>query len=245
VPGAAENDIGPPARAVRAWTPLARALTATGDHWTLTIALALAPGRMRLTHLRRRLPGISTGVLERALQQMVALGLVKRMRFKEVPPRVELELTDAGRELLPIAAALTRWGVRHLWSPPRERERVDLDVLLRLLPALVEEEAGLPEGSLEAIVTDVDPPVRFLYHVEDGRLLLEDRPSQAAVVGGPATAATTTASTLASVHGDRNAWLTALGPAGDCGQLHVTGGERLAGRILDALAGQLDQGLPQ
>ena len=40
------------------------------------IALALAPGRMRLTHLHRRLPGVSTGVLERYVQQMVALGLV-------------------------------------------------------------------------------------------------------------------------------------------------------------------------
>ncbi len=68
----------PPARS--AWTPLARTLAATGDRWTLTIALALAPGRMRLTHLRKHLPGVSTGVLERYIQQMVALGLVSRTR---------------------------------------------------------------------------------------------------------------------------------------------------------------------
>jgi DNA-binding HxlR family transcriptional regulator len=96
-----------------AWTPLARALEATGDHWTLAIVLALAPGTTRLTHLRERLPGISTGVLARGLSHMVGLGLVTRTRFKEKPPRVELELTDAGRELIPIAEALARWGMRH------------------------------------------------------------------------------------------------------------------------------------
>jgi DNA-binding HxlR family transcriptional regulator len=105
-------------RADRTWTPLARALEATGDHWTLAIVQALAPGRTRLTHLRARLPGISTGVLARGVTHMVELGLVKRTRFKEKPPRVELELTDAGRELVPIAEGLERWGMRHTDALP-------------------------------------------------------------------------------------------------------------------------------
>ena len=82
---------------------------------------------------------------------MVALGLVERTRFSQArPPRVEVELTDAGRELLPIAAALARWGMCHAWSPPVQRERVDIAALLRLLPALLEL-TELPPGSLEAI----------------------------------------------------------------------------------------------
>jgi len=75
--------------------------------------LALASDPQRPVQLRRRLPGISAGVLDRHLQQMVALGLLLRSRFKEMPPRVELALTEAGCELLPIARALARWGVRH------------------------------------------------------------------------------------------------------------------------------------
>jgi DNA-binding HxlR family transcriptional regulator len=115
----AESDSGETnPRGARTQTPLARALEATGDHWTLAIALALAPGRMRLTHLRERLPGISTGVLARGLTHMVGIGLVTRTRFKEKPPRVEFELTDAGRELVPIAEALARWGMRHMDGPP-------------------------------------------------------------------------------------------------------------------------------
>ncbi|HWY17384.1 MAG TPA: helix-turn-helix domain-containing protein [Solirubrobacteraceae bacterium] len=96
------------------WTPLARALGATGDRWTLLIAHALADGPQRPVQLRSRLPEISSGVLDRHLQQMVGLGLLLRRRFKEMPPRVELALTEAGRELLPIARALARWGVKHM-----------------------------------------------------------------------------------------------------------------------------------
>jgi DNA-binding HxlR family transcriptional regulator len=207
-------------RAHSAWTPLARTLAATGDRWTLMIVIALAPGRMRLTHLRKRLPGVSTGVLERHVQQMVALGLLSRTRFKEMPPRVELELTDAGRELLPIANALARWGMRHLWSPPREREHVDIDALLRLLPALLEEETSLPEGSVEAVVADADPPVRRIYRIDCGCLRMVDRAADGH---------------MTCLHGDGDAWVAALGPSCDYGRLRITGDERLARCVLDAL----------
>jgi DNA-binding HxlR family transcriptional regulator len=226
----------------RAWTPLARAVAATGDHWTLMIALTLAPGRMRVTYLQRRLPGVSAGVLERYLAQMITLGLVTRTRFKEMPPRVELELTDAGRELLPVASALTRWGAHHLWSAPREHERVDLEALLHLLPMLLEESTGLPTGSVEAIVEDSDPPVRRLYRVQDGRLRMDDGAEDLASAPEGSSA---TRPRSAALHGDTNAWIAALGPGSDYAHLRVTGDKRLAKRILDALGGQLRQGLPQ
>jgi DNA-binding HxlR family transcriptional regulator len=255
VTAAAENDSGPPTRALRAWTPLSRALAATGDHWTLSIALALAPGRMRLTHLHKRLPGISTGVLERGLQQMVALGLVTRTRFKEMPPRVELELTDAGHELLPIAGALARWGMRHMWSPPREHEQVDLDVLLRLLPVLVIGEASLPEGSLEAVVTDADPPVRYRYLVERRYLRIDDSPDgtsrAASRLAGPIAqnAAPARAATphlvSAEIQGNADAWIAVFGPNGDYSRLQLAGDEHLAKGVLASLPGPADWGLSQ
>lgn len=222
------REAGPHLRTHRVWTPLARALAATGDHWTLMIVHALEPGRMRLTRLQRRLPGVSTGVLERYVQQMVALGLVTRSRFKEMPPRVELELTDAGRELLPVAGALARWGMRHRWSSPAEREQVDVGALLRMLPALLEVPAGLPEGSVEAIITGAEAPTRHLYRVEEGRLRLVGG-GEDATVDPPEDPAT------ASVRGAAEAWIAALGPAGDYRRLSFAGDERLAKLVLDAL----------
>jgi DNA-binding HxlR family transcriptional regulator len=226
--------VGQHRRTHRAWTPLARALAAAGDHWTLMIVFTLAPGRMRLAHLQRRLPGVSTGVLERHIQQMDGLGLVSRERFKEMPPRVELELTDAGRELIPIAQALARWGMRHLWSPPHDREHVDLDALLHLLPTLLDGQADLPDGSIKAIVADTEPPICRVYKIERGRLRMADADAGAS---SPAAGDSTgdAAAGSVSVRGDCDAWIAALGPVGDTTRLGIAGDEQLARRILEAL----------
>jgi len=239
VAGQAESDSdAKKPRAGRTWTPLARALEATGDHWTLPIALALAPGRTRLAHLRERLPGISTGVLERGLQQMVNQGLVSRSRFKEKPPRVELELTGAGRELVPIAEALASWGMRHLWSQPQERERVDVSALLRLLPSMVGSRAELPDGSLEAILTDADAPARFRYRVSGGRLSIVEGSRQPAATQEPSEEPPLVPERAsASIRGSAEAWLAALGPTGGDDALGITGNEPLARGVLAAFPG--------
>ena len=44
-------------------------------------------------------------------------GIVERQRYSERPPRDRYLLTQAGRELAPIFAALTAWGDR--WATPR------------------------------------------------------------------------------------------------------------------------------
>jgi DNA-binding HxlR family transcriptional regulator len=224
-------------RSHRAWTPLARALTATGDRWTLMIVLALASGRMRLTGLYRRLPGVSTGVLERHVQQMVALGLVSRTRFKEMPPRVELELTDAGRELLPVAGALARWGMRNRWSPPAERERVDVDVLLRILPALLDGQTRLPCGLVEVVLAGADPPVSHVYRVRRGRLSFDEcaQDTQDGRRGSKSSRGRRREQASVLVEGDEQAWIAALGPAGDCSRLRLTGDTQLAKSLFDAL----------
>jgi DNA-binding HxlR family transcriptional regulator len=206
----------------RQWTPLARALTAAGDHWTLLITLQLARGAMRLTTLQTRLPGISAGVLDRHLQRMVRLGLLLRRRLREMPPRVEFELTESGRELLPIVGALARWGMRHAWSEPRERERVDVEALLRLLPVLVED-TSLPGGALELRLARPGQTLRHLYDTHEGRLepVEENR----------------TPIPWSSVEGDEQAWIAALGPTCDYSRLRFTGEEQYAKRILDARIG--------
>lgn len=232
----------PSARAHRAWTPLARALTATGDRWTLMIVLALAPGPTRLTQLHRRLPGVSTSVLEQHLRRMVATNLITRTRHEKSPPRVELELTNCGRELLEISGMLARWGMRNHWSEPADKERVDVGALLRMLPMLLDEHPGLPEGAtVEAKVASTHTLIVVLYRVQDGRLEIDDIVEEEA--GIPTSAvdghrrdghgAPTTATVC--LQGDEQAWIAALGPAGDYGQLRVDGKAKLARQMLDGL----------
>jgi DNA-binding HxlR family transcriptional regulator len=212
-----------PVRAHRQWTPLARALTAVGDHWTLLIVLALSQDRLRLNVLRTRLPGVSSGVLDHHLGQMIALGLLSRERFREMPPRVEVALTERGRELLPVAAALARWGMRHEWPAPEGREHVRADAVLRQLPALLEDTSDLPDGLVEATVGaggdgDGDGASHW-FEISDGRLTARDG-------AGAATA---------RVHGDEPAWVAALGPGGDYSGLRFAGKRSLAKRVLDSL----------
>src|SRR3954447_19415782 len=75
------------------WSPDARALDLVGDKWTLLIIRDLAAGPRRFVELQRVLPGISTEQLRSRLNRMVADGLLTRQRYREVPPRVDYELT--------------------------------------------------------------------------------------------------------------------------------------------------------
>jgi DNA-binding HxlR family transcriptional regulator len=218
-PGGALSRESSSSRGHRQWTPLARALAATGDQWTLLIVLALASGPRRLSDLRSQLPGISTGVLNRHLQQMLGLELIMRQRFRELPPRVEYKLTPGGAQLLPIVTALARWGMVHMWSLPQPRERIDIGALLRLLPTLLEREDP-PEGVIEMIVELPEGTDCYLFDIAQGRLTpvaLGSMMPWARITGGP---------------GD---WVDALGPRCETGALQITGDRQLALQLLQAL----------
>jgi DNA-binding HxlR family transcriptional regulator len=217
------DDVSRPLPSRRQWTPLGRALTVTGDNWTLIIALQLACGRTRLSELRARLAGVSAGVLDRYLRQMARAGLITRTRFREMPPRVEIELTESGRELLPIAGALARWGLRRAWSEPREGEQVDIDALLRLLPVLLAGASGLPDAEIELILHEDIEESRYRFTVRGGQVL----------VASPQREREQTP--FVRIRGDRGAWTATLGPAADISQLRLGGDQAIARRVLAAL----------
>ena len=116
------------------WSPDARALDLVGDKWTLLIVRDLAAGPRRFVELQRVLPGISTEQLRSRLNRMVADGMLTRKRYREVPPRVDYELTPRAQDLMPILGELARWGYEWAWSAPRASERVDLGAIFRLSP---------------------------------------------------------------------------------------------------------------
>src|SRR5690606_2896400 len=88
-------------------------------------------GPRRFVELQRVLPGISTEQLRSRLNRMVADGLLTRQRYREVPPRVDYELTERSRELVPVIAELARWGYAWAWGPPREGEAIDVGAVFR------------------------------------------------------------------------------------------------------------------
>jgi len=188
----------------------------------LLIIRDLAAGPRRFVELQRVLPGISTEQLRSRLNRMVADGLLTRQRYREVPPRVDYELTERSGELLPVLGALARWGYTWTWSAPRPGEDVNVGAIFRLAPGILEPPAGL-EGTVELIVeAEGDQPERqFLISIAGGRVEVSE-------VGGPQPTAT--------VRGTIGAWVRALGPGGSTDMLQITGRDGLAGAVLDGFS---------
>ena len=169
--------------------------------------------------LQRVLPGISTEQLRSRLNRMVADGLLTRQRYREVPPRVDYELTERSRELMPVLGALARWGYDWAWSAPREGEDVNVGAVFRLAPGLIDTPPGL-EGSVELIVQAEGeaPERRYRLTATGGRLEISERGT------GDGVGAT--------VSGTPAAWVRALGPDGTSDELDFSGNRGLADTVL-------------
>ncbi len=180
----------------------------------------LAAGPRRFVELQRVLPGISTEQLRSRLNRMVADGLLTRQRYREVPPRVDYELTERARDLMPVLGALARWGYEWTWSEPREGEDVDIGAILRLAPGLVSVPKSIRGTVAIAATGKQSRPRDYLLTVRDGQVEIEEReaPDADARVSGP-----------------HKAWIAALGPDHDRSGLKVEGDSNLAGTVLDGV----------
>lgn len=210
------------------WAPDARALDLVGDKWTMLIVRDLVAGPRRFVELQRVLPGISTEQLRSRLNRMVADGLLTRQRYREVPPRVDYELTERARELAPVIGELARWGLRWVWGAPREGEAIDIGAILRSAPGLLRVPGSL-RGVVELTVSGESAQV-FTLLLRRGQVQLAEGEAPDAA---------------ASVRGDRQAWVRALGPGRDRHALRRRGETRLVDAVLDGLAVQPAEGAAQ
>src|SRR5919202_1928489 len=201
------------------WSPDARALDLVGDKWTLLIVRDLAAGPRRFVELQRVLPGISTEQLRSRLNRMVADGLLTRQRYREVPPRVDYELTERARDLLPVVGALARWGYRWGWGPPRPGEAIDVGAILRCAPGLAAPSSV--RGTVELRIEDGPGSGVHVLHVEQGRVTYEERsaPEADARVAGP-----------------ERGWVEAFGMDHKRTEIEIEGDSVLADRLLDFLS---------
>ena len=73
--------------------------------------------RRRFGELRRLLPGVTEKVLASHLREMEADGVVRRVSYDEVPPRVEYSLTEDGVRLNDALQPLADWGRERAAAP--------------------------------------------------------------------------------------------------------------------------------
>jgi len=90
--------------------PIAGALQLIGDKWTMLVVRDLFAGPKRTTELLQDLHPISSRTLMGRLREMEQDDLVLRNNYGGLPRRVEYELTERGRRLVPLLDALMRVG---------------------------------------------------------------------------------------------------------------------------------------
>jgi DNA-binding HxlR family transcriptional regulator len=88
-------------------------LSRVGDKWSVLVVMALSQGPQRFSELRDQIGGISQKMLTTTLRGLERDGLVTRTIFPTVPPRVDYELTDLGRDLTVPVIALGQWARRN------------------------------------------------------------------------------------------------------------------------------------
>ena len=98
----------------RSSCPAACALDVAGDRWTLLIVRDLLRGRATYGALAASGEKIPTNILAERLRRMEAAGLIAAEPYQERPLRYAYELTEKGRALADVLAALARWGKRYL-----------------------------------------------------------------------------------------------------------------------------------
>ncbi len=64
----------------------------------------------RYGELRRAVHGITNTMLATSLKELETDGLVERKQYDEMPVRVEYNLTEKAKSLIPILLELKKWG---------------------------------------------------------------------------------------------------------------------------------------
>ena len=91
--------------------PLGKALSVIGGKWKMRIICTLTvDGTQRYNDLLKKTAGITSAMLSSSLKELEADGIVTRIQYEEIPPRVEYSLTGHGRDLWPILHRLGHWA---------------------------------------------------------------------------------------------------------------------------------------
>lgn len=94
---------------------VAQCLEVVGEWWSMLIVRDASLGVSRFDEFQERL-GISRNVLQQRLTHLMDHDILVRVPYQEHPPRYDYRLTEKGRDLWPVLAAMRQWGDR--WAAP-------------------------------------------------------------------------------------------------------------------------------
>jgi DNA-binding HxlR family transcriptional regulator len=108
-----------------------------GDRWTAALLEVLGDRCMRFKDLHRSIDGISQRMLVVTLRNLERDGLMMRMVYPSVPPRVEYEISERGRSLKATLEPVAEWVALNRNDIEESRRRFDMYVKKAGAPAII------------------------------------------------------------------------------------------------------------
>lgn len=95
--------------------PYATSQRVLAGKWSIFLLHLLEDGPVRFNELQRRMPeNMTHTTLSRQLKQLEEDGLIQRIVYSEIPPKVEYQLSPIGRKFGGVLDSLRDWGMDYI-----------------------------------------------------------------------------------------------------------------------------------
>lgn len=94
--------------------PVVYCMNIIGGKWKPSIIHMIRTDRNRYSLLLKNITEISKQTLTNQLRELETDGIIQRIIYPEIPPRVEYNITDYGKTLLPVIDSMYQWGKIHM-----------------------------------------------------------------------------------------------------------------------------------
>ncbi|SEW45947.1 transcriptional regulator, HxlR family [Chitinophaga sp. YR573] len=88
-----------------------------GGKWKPCLIHNISRGLKRPSELQRLNPKATRRVLYQQLSELEEHGIIEKVIFPVLPPKVEYSLTNLGMSLLPVIKIMDDWGTQYLENP--------------------------------------------------------------------------------------------------------------------------------
>jgi len=102
--------------------PYATAQRLIQGKWAIILMHELSGEPVRFNELQRRMPKMTHATLSNQLKQLESEGLIQRVVYSEIPPKVEYSLTDMGRKFEPVLESIKAFGNEYI-EYKKEKEK--------------------------------------------------------------------------------------------------------------------------
>lgn len=98
----------------RSGCPVANVLDRVGDKWTLLVVRDLILGKSRFGEFSESPEAIPTNILADRLKRLEQCGIVTKTPYCRKPLRYQYELTEKGKDLIPVLESMAAWADKHI-----------------------------------------------------------------------------------------------------------------------------------